>query len=73
MQASVTDLQLDWQLGGSAKLVQVPRQMPPLFGGDRLIVYAINSGEQVLQCVVALVWPESLPIRPSVRTQSKAL
>jgi hypothetical protein len=48
MQASVTDLHLDWQLGGSPKLVQVPREMPPLFAGDRLIVYAINSGEQTV-------------------------
>ena len=48
MQASVTDLQLDWELGGSPKLVQVPRQMPPLFTGDRLIVYAVNGGEQVI-------------------------
>ena len=42
MQASVTSVQLDWQLGNSAKLIQVPRHLPPLFAGDRLIVYAIS-------------------------------
>lgn len=47
MQASVTDLHLDWQLGGSAHLLQVPRELPPLFAGDRLIVYAFNTGKQV--------------------------
>jgi hypothetical protein len=47
MQASVTDLHLDWEIGGSAKLLQVPRELPPLFAGDRLIVYAVNNGEQV--------------------------
>jgi hypothetical protein len=47
MQASVTDLHLDWEIGGSAKLLQVPRELPPLFAGDRLTVYAVNNGEQV--------------------------
>jgi len=42
MQSAVTDLHLDWQLGGSPKLIQVPEQMPPLFAGSRLIVYAIS-------------------------------
>lgn len=46
MQATVTDLCLEWHLGGSVKLAQVPRMMPPLFAGDRLIVYAVNSSEQ---------------------------
>ena len=47
MQVSVTDLELEWNLGGSAKLVQVPRELPPLFSGDRLIVYAVNNSDQV--------------------------
>jgi len=47
MQTSVTDLQLEWRFSGSEKLVQVPSEMPPLFSGDRLIVYAINAGQQV--------------------------
>jgi len=47
MQTSVTDLHLEWRLSGSDKLVQVPSEMPPLFSGDRLIVYAINAGQQV--------------------------
>jgi len=47
MQTSVTDLQLEWLLSGSDKLVQVPSEMPPIFSGDRLIIYAINTGQQV--------------------------
>jgi len=47
MQTSVTDLQLEWRFSGCEKLVQVPSEMPPLFSGDRLIVYAINAGQQV--------------------------
>ena len=47
MQASVTDLHLDWEIGDSAKLLQVPHELPPWFAGDRLIVYAVNKGEQV--------------------------
>ena len=47
MQTSVTDLQLEWHLSGSDKLVQVPSEMPPIFSGDRLIIYAINAGQQV--------------------------
>jgi len=50
MQAAVTDLHLDWEIAGSAKLLQVPRELPALFAGDRLIVYAVNSGEQVRGC-----------------------
>jgi len=45
MQAAVTDIHLDWQLGGSPSIIQVPQQMPPLFGGSRLIVYAILPGK----------------------------
>ena len=48
MQASVTELQLEWSLGGSVEMMQVPRELPPLFAGDRLIVYAINTGKQVI-------------------------
>jgi len=47
MQTSVTDLQLEWRLSGADKLVQVPSEMPPIFSGDRLIIYAINAGQQV--------------------------
>jgi len=47
MQTSVTDLHLDWRLSGSDKLVQVPSQMPPIFSGDRLIIYAINALQKV--------------------------
>jgi len=47
MQTSVTDLHLDWRLSGSDKLVQVPSQMPPIFSGDRLIIYAINVLQKV--------------------------
>ena len=48
MQASVTELHLDWELGGSPKLMQVPRELPAMFAGDRMIVYAVNGGEQVI-------------------------
>ena len=58
MQVSVTDLHLDWELGGSAKLVQVPRELPPLFAGDRLIVYAFNNGQQVIDLSVIPNIPE---------------
>jgi len=47
MQTSVTDLRLEWRLSGSEKLVQVPSEMPPIFSGDRLIIYAINAGKKV--------------------------
>jgi len=47
MQTSVTDLQLEWRLSGSDKLVQVPSEIPPIFFGDRLIIYAVNAGQQV--------------------------
>jgi len=47
MQTSVTDLKLEWHLTGSDKLVQVPSEMPPIFSGDRLIVYAVNAEQQV--------------------------
>jgi len=43
MQTSVTDL----QLSGSDKLVQVPSEMPPIFSGDRMIVYAVSAGQEV--------------------------
>ena len=48
MQTSVTDLHLEWRL--SDKLVQVPSEMPPIFSGDRLVIYAINAGQQVRVC-----------------------
>jgi len=47
MQTSVTDLKLKWRLSGNDKLVQVPSKMPPVFSGDRLIIYAINAGKKV--------------------------
>jgi len=47
MQTSVTDLQLEWRLSGGDKLMQVPSVLPPIFSGDRLIIYAINTGKQV--------------------------
>jgi len=51
MQTSVTDLQLDWRLSaGTDKLLQVPSELPPIFSGDRLIIYAINAQQQVSSC-----------------------
>ena len=47
MQVSVTDLHIDWQLSGDVQMLQVPRQLPALFAGDRLVVYAISSTNQV--------------------------
>ena len=47
IQLPVTELQLEWQLSGSNKLVQVPSEMPPMFSGDRLIVYAVSAGQEV--------------------------
>jgi len=47
MQTSVTDLQLEWNLGGSDKLLQIPSVVPPIFSGDRLIMYAINASQEV--------------------------
>ena len=55
MQTSVTDLKLVWHLTGSDKLVQVPSEMPPIFSGDRLIVYAVNAGQQVRMKASAVV------------------
>jgi len=52
MQTSVTDLHLEWRLSSSDKLLQVPSEMPPIFSGDRLIVYAINAGQQVRSYVI---------------------
>jgi len=53
MQTSVTDLELEWRFSGSEKLVQVPSEMPPVFSGDRLIIYAINAGQQVITIAFA--------------------
>ena len=47
MQTSVTDLQLEWNFGGSDKLLQIPSVIPPIFSGDRLIIYAINASQEV--------------------------
>jgi len=59
MQTSVTDLQLEWRLSGADKLVQVPSEMPPIFSGDRLIIYAINAGQQV-RCLLFDVFESTL-------------
>lgn len=48
MQPTVTDLHLDWQLsGGPCELVQMPKEMPSLFAGDRLILYAMALKDKV--------------------------
>jgi len=47
MQTSVTDLELEWRLSGGEQLVQIQSVMPPLFSGDRLIIYAVSAGQQV--------------------------
>jgi len=48
MQTSVTDLQLEWRLNaGADKLLQVPSDLPPIFSGDRLIIYAVNAQQEV--------------------------
>ena len=54
MQTSVTDLHLEWHLSGRDKLVQVPSEMPPVFSGDRLIVYAVSAGQEVRKKVLSL-------------------
>ena len=55
MQISVTDISLDYQLSGSPKFTQVPRQMPPIFAGDRLISYAIFSESVNIQVLMILL------------------
>jgi len=54
MQTSVSDLQLEWQLSGRDKLMQVPSEMPPMLSGDRLIVYAVSAGQEVRKKVLSL-------------------
>lgn len=49
MQPTVTDLHLDWQLsGGPCELVQMPKEMPSLFAGDRLILYAMALKDKIV-------------------------
>ena len=36
---SVSDVHINWSLPGESKLVQTPSKVPPVFSGDRLIIY----------------------------------
>ena len=54
MQISVTNVSIDWRLGGSVDLTQIPLELPPIFDGDRLIVYALVSNQSVLDGRIVL-------------------
>lgn len=44
---SLTDVTVDWNLSAdpSCRVEQVPRKIPPIFAGDRLLVYGIFDGD----------------------------
>jgi hypothetical protein len=46
MQINVTDVSLTWNLPSPPDVSVVPQPTPPLYSGDRLILYAIMKGEQ---------------------------
>lgn len=54
MQISVTNVSIDWRLGGSVDLTQIPQELPPIFDADRLIVYAVVSNRSVLDGRIVL-------------------
>lgn len=48
MQLAVTDLHLDWKFeDGTIDLIQMPKELPPLFAGERLIIYSMTSADEV--------------------------
>ncbi len=48
MQLAVTDLHLDWEFeGGFCDLIQMPKDLPPMFAGERLIIYNIVAANKV--------------------------
>eukprot|EP00118_Oscarella_pearsei_P020093 m.216425 g.216425 ORF g.216425 m.216425 type:complete len:78 (+) comp39869_c0_seq3:4206-4439(+) len=40
---SVCDVRINWLLPGNAKVVQSPLNVPPVFSGDRLVIYGFLS------------------------------
>ena len=38
---SLSDVHINWSLPGESKLVQTPSKVPPVFSGDRLIIYGL--------------------------------
>ncbi len=49
MQAPASDVSLQWDVpsGVSVKVAHVPNTIPPVFVGDRLIIYALLSGVNI--------------------------
>ena len=45
MQMNVTDVTLKWNLPNTPDVQVVPQPTPPLYSGDRLILYAILKDE----------------------------
>lgn len=46
MQASITDMRLNWELSCPQHPIQLPREIPPVFSGERLIVYNIVTKDE---------------------------
>ncbi len=46
MQPCVEDVTLTWKLPKGLKVVTLPTILPPVFLGERLIVYAVLDGSQ---------------------------
>ena len=44
MQGSVRQVELEWSLPAEVKVTTVPQQVPAIFSGDKLILYAILKG-----------------------------
>eukprot|EP00118_Oscarella_pearsei_P020097 m.216437 g.216437 ORF g.216437 m.216437 type:complete len:819 (+) comp39869_c0_seq7:2839-5295(+) len=55
---SICDVRVDWSLPGDAKAVQSPLKVPPVFSGDRLIIYGfladLPTSDSALKCTASL-------------------
>ena len=46
---SISDVHVTWSVSDDARVIQTPRKVPPVFSGDRLIIYGfVNSPKQPL-------------------------
>ena len=45
MQMNVTDVSLKWNLASPPEVQVVPKPIPPVYSGDRLILYAVMKEE----------------------------
>ncbi len=54
MQPCVEDVTLTWKLPKGLKVVTLPTILPPVFLGERLIVYAVLDGSQQVRSEVSV-------------------